>query len=241
MDEHDLDQPVRVLLCEDSIVSRMIAESACERLGCAVVACDNIETAFGLIGTPNGTPAFDFVLTDLHLTGQSGLDLIRHIRALGWSGFRLPIAVMTAQPSPADEAACLSAGGQFVLAKPVSETALGDVIDRARPLAPRREGDRILQDVQLVRRYHDILSSLRTALVQPPEHPHSPSPERTRLMALLHEVAGVGALFGSAALAARANQLEAGLRAGLPEGQAEFDRAQDDILGLIGQSIFGGR
>ena len=239
MVEMQNDGPVRVLLVEDSIVSRMIAEAACVRLGCNVMACDNVETALRLIGAPDLSPPFDFVLTDMHLLEESGLDLIRRVRAAGWSGFRLPIAVMTAHPTGQDEAACHDAGGQFVLGKPLSEMALGDIIDRAKPLTWLGEGGRILQDVQLVRRYQEALSALKAALDHPPEDLRQPSEGRRKLIALLHEIAGVGSLFGNPGIAEQANVLENSLRLGLPGGQDDFDARRDDIVRQIALSVFG--
>lgn len=232
--------PVRVLLCEDSIVSRMIAEATCERLGCQVTACEDVDAALRLIGPPDLPPPFDFVLTDMHLQGESGLDLVRSIRSMGWSGFRLPIAVMTAQPSAEDEAVCHAAGGQFVLAKPLSETVLGEIVDRAKPLVWRGEGDRILQDVKLVKRYQRAMGELDAALTTAPEDIASPSPARTRLIALLHEIAGVGSLFGNPDLAVRANRLENALRAGLPDGWTMFETERASILEQINVSVFSG-
>lgn len=231
---------VRVLLCEDSIVSRMIAEAACERFGCRVSACADVESALRLIGPPDLPPPFDLVLTDMHLVGESGLDLIRTIRAMGWSGFRLPVAVMTAQPTPEDEKDCHEAGGQFVLAKPLSETVLGEIIDRSKPLEPRDEANRILQDVQLVRRYQRALIDVQRALECAPDDLFHPSDHRTMLIGLLHELAGVGSFFGNPDLAARSNELEAMLRASLPDGVAAYMELRGLVLRHVSLSVLRG-
>ncbi len=231
------DRPIRVLLCEDNMVSRLIAEAACTHLGCEVVSRETVAAALQEIGESGRDVPFDLVLTDMHLVGESGLDLIRSIRAEGLSGFRLPAAVMTAQPGAADEAACYAAGGQFVLAKPISETALADIIERTRPLQGSSEGERILHDMQLVHRYQQALLATRAALTGPVEPMIVSGEPRSRLITLLHELAGVGSLFGNPALAAEANALESELRADLPEGVAGYAARRDIVLDLLKLSI----
>lgn len=231
---------IRVLLCEDSVVARMIAEAVCERLGCAVTSCADVDTALRHIGPPDLPPNFDLVLTDMHLAGESGLELVRSLRAMGWSGFRLPAAVLTAQPTPEDEEACHKAGGQFVLSKPLSETVLGEIIDRAKPLEPRDEASRIMQDVKLVRRYQTSLAEVDKVLGTPVEALLNSIEERAKLISLLHELAGVGSFFGNPELALRANELENMLRADLPEGKAAFVALRDSVLHHVRLSILPG-
>lgn len=237
---HSLEMPIRVLICEDNMVSRLIAEAACARLGCDVVAFDSVTAALQHVEAEGNDAPLDLILTDMHLVEESGLDLIRGVRALGWSGFRLPIAIMTAQPSAADEMACHQAGGQFVLSKPVSETVLRDLIERSRPIQWRSEGERIFEDMQLVHRYQAALLATRDALKQPPDLLLASKEARARLIVLLHELAGVGSMFGTPLLATQANALESALRAGMPEGASGLVPLQEEILGLLNISLLPG-
>jgi CheY-like chemotaxis protein len=231
------DGPVRILLCEDSVVARMIAVTACERLGCVVTSCEDAEAALKLIGPPEYDPPFDLVLTDIYLTGESGISLVKSIRAMGWSGFRLPIAAMTAHPTAQDEEDCQKAGGQFLLAKPLSETVLGEIIERAKPLEWRGESTRIMQDVELVHRFQASLLALRDAVMAPAQELENATPQRAQVIALLHEIAGVGSLFGNPGLAEQANVLENALRASLPDGWPAFESARADFLQRLSLSI----
>jgi FixJ family two-component response regulator len=63
------------------------------------------------------------LVLDLGLSGMSGLELLRHLRATGWS---TPIVCVTAQPDPSGKLAkqVLDAGAQTVLYKPFDSDEL---------------------------------------------------------------------------------------------------------------------
>jgi len=63
------------------------------------------------------------LVLDLGLSGMSGLELLRHLRASGWS---MPIVCITAQPDSDGELAkqILEAGAQTILYKPFDSEEL---------------------------------------------------------------------------------------------------------------------
>jgi FixJ family two-component response regulator len=63
------------------------------------------------------------LVLDLGLSGMSGLELLRHLRANGWS---MPIVCITAQPDSDGELAkqILEAGAQTILYKPFDSEEL---------------------------------------------------------------------------------------------------------------------
>jgi FixJ family two-component response regulator len=67
--------------------------------------------------------AIHCVVLDLGLSGMSGLELLRHLRANGWS---TPVVCITAQPDPDGKLAneVLEAGAQTILYKPFDSEEL---------------------------------------------------------------------------------------------------------------------
>ena len=79
----------------------------------------------------------DVLLLDMEMPGVDGPQAARWIRALPGVGQRLPIVAMTAHARAQDRLACLQAGMDDYLAKPIELQALADAI--ARAVARRRQ------------------------------------------------------------------------------------------------------
>ena len=71
---------------------------------------------------------FDLVLMDVQMPVVDGLEATRRIRA---AGSRVLIVSMTANAMKGDEEACLAAGMDAYLSKPLSFSKLHDVLVRA--------------------------------------------------------------------------------------------------------------
>ncbi|MGZ5271041.1 MAG: response regulator [Ramlibacter sp.] len=112
---------VRLLLAEDNPINQQIA---CELLAAQGAAIDVVENGLEAVErlTADGS-AYDLVLMDLLMPLMGGLDATRVIR--DQLGLRLPIVAMTANAMDADRAACLAAGMNDHVAKPV---VLGAVV-----------------------------------------------------------------------------------------------------------------
>jgi CheY-like chemotaxis protein len=101
-----------LLLVDDSKEMGLIVSCLGKRAGCEVVVCFDAESAWESLS--RWRP--DLVLLDVNLPGASGPDWLRRVRAAaGFAG--LPVALYTHWGLPADVAAGLDAGADFVFDK----------------------------------------------------------------------------------------------------------------------------
>jgi len=119
---------MRILVAEDSEVNQVLALAMLDSLGHeAVVAADG-EAALRALA--RGT--FDAVLMDVQMPVLSGLEATRRFRETEvGSDSRLPIIAMTANAMQGDREACLEAGMDGYLAKPIRRQRLAEALDAA--------------------------------------------------------------------------------------------------------------
>ncbi len=103
----------QVLIADDNKVNQLVLGEMCRKLGFAVTVADDGSNALALLEQQG----FAAVLTDLHMPGVDGLELVRRVRAK--AGARLPVVVLTAGLVPEEREACLEAGADDVLSKPL--------------------------------------------------------------------------------------------------------------------------
>ncbi len=127
-------EPVgRVLLIEDNPVNRLVVERLLNKAGLDVLHAEN-----GLLGVAayrDNETRIDLILMDMQMPVMDGLDATREIRnfeeASGQG--RIPIIGLTANAFAADRTACLAAGMDGFLAKPVNAAELIEMIRRFAP------------------------------------------------------------------------------------------------------------
>ena len=108
----------RVLLVDDNAVNREVAVELLRGAGLEVSEAEGGEQALALLATLQP----DVVLMDVQMPGMDGLQATREIRAR--LGARLPVLAMTANAFGEDRAACLAAGMDDHVAKPVDPERL---------------------------------------------------------------------------------------------------------------------
>jgi two-component system sensor histidine kinase/response regulator len=120
-----------VLLAEDNPLNQEIACALLQEVGMTVEVAPNgqVAAAQALSGR------FDLVLMDMQMPEMDGVDATRAIR-LRQPGGRLPIVAMTANAMAADRAACMEAGMDDFLSKPIRPVDLWQCL--LRWLAGRR-------------------------------------------------------------------------------------------------------
>lgn len=124
----------RVLLVEDNATNREVAAALLQRVGIVVQLAEDGVDALAAARSER----FDLVLMDVQLPRMDGLTATRAIRALpGWG--EVPIVAMTANVFEEDRRACLAAGMNDFVAKPVDAGVLYDAL--ARWLPERADAD----------------------------------------------------------------------------------------------------
>ena len=128
-EENDhLDRPLRILVAEDNDVNQILINAVLTRMGHVVHLVADGQLAVEAVRHGD----YDLVLMDLQMPGMDGMEATQAIRALGGAQAGVPIIAMTANAFEADRRACLAAGMDDYVAKPI------DLEQLARALARRR-------------------------------------------------------------------------------------------------------
>lgn len=102
-----------VLLVEDSLVNQQVIKAMLERLGLTVLLAGNGAMALEVLACCSP----DVVLMDLSMPVMDGLEATRRIRL---TRAALPVLAFTANASEDDAAACMAAGMDGMVSKPVT-------------------------------------------------------------------------------------------------------------------------
>lgn len=116
---------VHVLLAEDNDVNRMVGVRMLQTLGCTVdTASNGIEAFEKAIAN-----RYDLILMDVQMPDLDGIEATRRIReAERGSNLRRIIIAMTAHSMEEDRKACLEAGMDDYLSKPVKRDRLAEML-----------------------------------------------------------------------------------------------------------------
>jgi CheY-like chemotaxis protein len=116
-----------VLLAEDNPINALLARSLLEREGCVVARVASGEEVLAAVAGS----AFDLILMDLRMPGLDGREATEALRA---RGCRTPIVALTADAFEEDRRACLEAGMDDFLTKPLKPAVLQAMLRRwSRP------------------------------------------------------------------------------------------------------------
>jgi CheY-like chemotaxis protein len=115
----------RVLVVEDNPINCVVIRRLVERLGHEVDLVTDGDSAVQRVQDS----LCDLVLMDVNMPGLDGLEATRRIRKLMGPSANIPVLALTASSLADDREACMQAGMNDYLSKPISLDALRDAID----------------------------------------------------------------------------------------------------------------
>jgi PAS domain S-box-containing protein len=240
-------RPLRILLAEDNAVNQQLAVRLLEKRGHTVRVTGNGQEALAALGEEQ----FDLVLMDVQMPVMGGFEATGAIRAKeAGTGRRLPIVAMTARAMKGDQEACVAAGMDGYISKPVSATVLYETVEALVPAA--RSGTAV-DPVELLARFggdRQLLWELAVIFLE--DCPGRIAAvgravvlrDALALEAAAHAVRGSVSNFGAAAAVAAAERLETMGRAAsldgadtvLAELEREVGRLQQDLTELVAEA-----
>jgi DNA-binding NtrC family response regulator len=116
--------PARILVVDDEPLTARAIERMARHFGHEVVVAQTLGEAMSRL---DETP-FDVVLTDLHLGGDDGFDLLRQVTS---SRPDVPVVMITGYATMDSAMEAIQAGAYDYLAKPPSLESLGELLRRA--------------------------------------------------------------------------------------------------------------
>jgi CheY-like chemotaxis protein len=135
-DDRQAAQPkgLSILVAEDNEINALLARALLTRLGhhTALAQTGAAAVESYLAAQSAGTP-YDVILMDVHMPEMDGLEATRHIRAAEAAGEtrRTAIVALTANAFSEDREACLAAGMDDFLVKPLDRERLASALAAA--------------------------------------------------------------------------------------------------------------
>ena len=120
----------RILVAEDDTVNQEVVSQLLKKMGCRVEIAANGSEALALLESST----FDLVFMDVQMPVMNRLDTVRQLRQS--SDYQhlsnIPVIALTAHAYERDRKACLEAGMDSYLSKPVSFTELYTIIKKVK-------------------------------------------------------------------------------------------------------------
>lgn len=133
--------PMRVLLAEDHTTNQYVISAYLHGAGHEVTLVGNGAEAVRAVREGD----FDVVLMDVQMPVMDGLAAAAAIRALGGPAAQVPILALTASAMPGDRAACLAAGMNDHLTKPITAASLFAALREVAGRQPAAADDEALR------------------------------------------------------------------------------------------------
>ncbi|WP_260598810.1 hybrid sensor histidine kinase/response regulator [Sphingomonas endolithica] len=207
----------RVLVAEDHDVNQLLIMAMLRQLGCEpVIAADGAAAVAMIEASRAAGEPYHLVLMDIQMPIVDGPEATRRLRALGITASELPIVALTANAYADDISACLAAGMQDHLAKPVTLANLEHALHRWGNLPTPSPASSATTaafgpSAKLRERYQLRKDEVLQALDELVRKAQFSDTELTDVAGLLHKLAGTAAMFDDAALGELALILEEGI------------------------------
>lgn len=121
-----------ILVAEDNETNQIVVRQMLGRMGFACEVAENGRVALDMLQVPG----YGLLLTDFNMPEMDGFELTRTIRREeAEGGGRLPVVALTADALAGTEEACLEAGMDGYLTKPIDSRKLGAMLAKHMPQA----------------------------------------------------------------------------------------------------------
>ena len=233
----------RLLLVEDNEINQQVARESLEKMGFLVEVAGNGCESVALAAENR----YDAILMDLQMPEMDGFQATRLIRA-SETGKRVPVIALTAAAMLQEKKACLDAGMNDHVAKPIDPAELADALIRwiepgeraaTLPAEPPRPGEAELPGTLAgfdlkgaLRRLHgngNLLAKLLHGFADDVEavlqrlQTQLAAGEYGKAAGQLHGIKGLAGNLGAVALSAAAEKLERELAGGEARSLREFE------------------
>jgi len=118
--------PLRILIADDNYINRRVLSLLLQRLG---YQTDSAESGQECLAKALST-AYDLLLIDVNMPDMSGIECTLQLRQ---AGRKFPIVAVTATDPDTNRRACLAAGMNDFISKPVNLGELKRVLNNASP------------------------------------------------------------------------------------------------------------
>jgi PAS domain S-box-containing protein len=227
--------PLRILVVDDVLMNRDIAEAFLRSAGHQVTSTDEGAEAVALATRGD----FDVIVMDVRMPGMDGLEATRRIRSLDGARGQVPIVALTAHAFSEQIKQCQDAGMDGHLAKPFDMAALLSAVGRAvasrrksnsrsgaerakdplpappaiQPMVPILNRDRFEQTTaflppEKVASYLRLITDRVQSLLHDLDETDAVAHHRKELADTAHALAGTAGMFGFESLAAAGRSFE---------------------------------
>ena len=119
---------LNILVAEDNDINALLVRSLLEKAGHVITRASDGQEAISLWRERIQSEPFDLILMDMQMPVLDGLDALKMIRASDAKDRNIPIFVLTADEKTETKDACLDAGANGFLTKPLDPEKLFDAI-----------------------------------------------------------------------------------------------------------------
>ena len=134
---HPAGKGLSILVAEDNEINALLVRSLLVRLGHRpTIVPDGAAAVESWSAARAADRPYDLIMMDVQMPGMDGLEATRRIRAIQGDSLATPIVALTANAYPEDREACLAAGMDALLVKPLDRERLQEALEIARRRAP---------------------------------------------------------------------------------------------------------